>query len=79
MGHTAMIRPRSQRSSTSSVFFLRDHHSGQKTQIGVGVIDFLADVLDAVGETKASILSAYRTAETNGMLARTTFGVAAHS
>src|SRR6266403_2392644 len=49
--------------------FLRDHHSGEKTQIDVGVIDFLADVLDAVGETRATILSAYRTAETNAMLA----------
>ncbi len=56
--------------------FLRDHHSGEKTQIDVGVIDFLADVLDAVSETKATILSAYRTAETNTILARTTFGVA---
>jgi uncharacterized protein YcbK (DUF882 family) len=56
--------------------FLRDHYSGEKTQIDVGVIDFLADVLDAVGETKATILSAYRTAETNAILARTTFGVA---
>lgn len=59
--------------------FFRDHHSGQKTQMDVGVIDFLADVLDAVGETKATILSAYRTAETNAMLAHTTFGVAEHS
>src|SRR2546423_10227568 len=59
--------------------FLRDHHSGEKTQIDVGVIDFLADVLDAVGETKATILSAYRTAETNAILARTTFGVAENS
>lgn len=59
--------------------FLRDHHSGEKTQIDVGVLDFLADVLDAVGQTKATILSAYRTAETNAMLARTTFGVAEHS
>jgi uncharacterized protein YcbK (DUF882 family) len=59
--------------------FLRDHHSGEKTQIDVGVIDFLADLLDAVGATKATILSAYRTAETNAMLARTTFGVAEHS
>jgi uncharacterized protein YcbK (DUF882 family) len=59
--------------------FLRDHHSGEKTQIDVGVIDFLADVLAAVGETRATILSAYRTAETNAMLARTTFGVAEHS
>src|SRR5215831_2953043 len=59
--------------------FLRDHHSGEKTQMDVGVIDFLADVLDAVGESRATILSAYRTAETNAMLARTTFGVAEHS
>ncbi len=59
--------------------FLRDHHSGEKTQIDVGLIDFLADILDAVGETSATILSAYRTAETNAMLARTTFGVAEHS
>jgi uncharacterized protein YcbK (DUF882 family) len=59
--------------------FLRDHHSGQKTEIDVGVIDFLADVLDAVGDSRATILSAYRTAETNAMLARTTFGVAEHS
>jgi uncharacterized protein YcbK (DUF882 family) len=59
--------------------FLRDHHSGEKTQMDVGVIDFLADVLDAVGESRATILSAYRTAETNAMLAHTTFGVAEHS
>lgn len=59
--------------------FLRDHHSGEQTQMDVAVIDFLADVLDAVGETSATILSAYRTAETNAMLARTTFGVAEHS
>ena len=32
-----------------------------------------------VGQTKATILSAYRTAETNAMLARTMFGVAEHS
>src|SRR6266480_5687062 len=59
--------------------FLRDHHSGEKTQIDVGVIDFLADVLASVGDSKATVLSAYRTAETNAMLARTMFGVAEHS
>lgn len=59
--------------------FLRDFHSGAKTEMDLGVIDFLADVLDAVGQTKATILSAYRTPETNAMLARTTFGVAEHS
>jgi len=59
--------------------FLRDHHTGEKIGIGVEVIDFLADVMDAVGATRATILSAYRTPETNAMLARTTFGVAENS
>ena len=59
--------------------FLRDHHSGQKIPIDVGVIDFLFDVMDSVGASQAIILSAYRTPETNAMLARTTFGVAEHS
>src|SRR5438046_5692449 len=59
--------------------FLRDHHSGEKTVIDVGVLDFLAGIMDAVGETRATILSAYRTRETNAMLARTHFGVAENS
>jgi len=59
--------------------FLRDHHSGEKIAIEIGVLDFLAGVMDAVGATHATILSAYRTRETNAMLARTTFGVADNS
>ena len=59
--------------------FLRDHHSGERIAIDVGVIDFLAAVMDAVGATRATVLSAYRTPETNAMLARTTFGVADNS
>jgi len=59
--------------------FLRDHHSGQRIAIDVGVVDFLAAVMDAVGATRATVLSAYRTPETNAMLARTTFGVADNS
>jgi uncharacterized protein YcbK (DUF882 family) len=59
--------------------FLRDHHSGQRIAIDVGVIDFLAAVMEAVGATRATILSAYRTPETNAMLARTNFGVADNS
>src|SRR5436190_16248106 len=59
--------------------FLRDHHSGERTAIDVGVLDFLATVMDAVGATRATVLSAYRTRETNAMLARTTFGVADNS
>src|SRR5260370_38700377 len=60
-------------------FFLRDHHSGERIAIDVGVIDFLAAVMDAVGATRATVLSAYRTHATNAMLARTTFGVADNS
>src|SRR5712691_6612451 len=59
--------------------FLRDHHSGERIAIDVGVIDFLAAVMDAVGATRATVLSAYRTRATNAALARTTFGVADNS
>src|SRR5712691_2164342 len=60
-------------------FFLRDHHSGERIAIDVGIMDFLAAVMDAVGATRATVLSAYRTRATNAMLARTTFGVADNS
>src|SRR5215472_3357964 len=59
--------------------FLRDQHSGRMTNIDVGVIDFLAEVMAATGQTSAVVLSAFRTQETNAMLARTTFGVAENS
>ena len=59
--------------------FLRDQHSGRMTTIDVGVIDFLADVMAATGQTSAVVLSAFRSRETNAMLARTTFGVAENS
>src|SRR5436309_1780247 len=59
--------------------FLRDHHSGEKTAIDVGVLGFLAGVMDAVGETRATVLSAYRTPETNASLSKTHFGVAENS
>ena len=59
--------------------FLRDFHSGEEARIDIAVIDFLADVLAAVGETRATILSAYRSRATNEMLAHTTFGVAENS
>jgi uncharacterized protein YcbK (DUF882 family) len=59
--------------------FLRDHHSGRMINIDVGVIDFLANVMAAVGQTRAVVLSAFRSLETNAMLARTTFGVAENS
>jgi len=59
--------------------FLRDFHSGEKIAIDVGVLDFLSSVMQAVGQTQAMILSAYRTRQTNAMLAKTHFGVAENS
>jgi uncharacterized protein YcbK (DUF882 family) len=59
--------------------FLRDHHSGAKIAYDVAALDFLAATMDAIGAPRATILSAYRTPETNAMLARTTFGVADNS
>ena len=59
--------------------FLRDFHSGEKIAIDVGVIDFLSRVMREVGQTSATILSAYRTPQTNAMLAKHHFGVAENS
>jgi len=59
--------------------FLRDFHSGEIIAMDVGVLDFLAAVMAAAGQSEAQVLSAYRTRATNEMLARTTFGVAENS
>lgn len=59
--------------------FLRDHHSGAIGPVDVGALDFLADVMEAIGHGKATILSAFRTPETNAMLAAKGFGVAENS
>ena len=59
--------------------FLRDFHSGETIDYDIGVVDFLASVMAAVGAGEATVLSAYRTRATNEMLARTTFGVADNS
>jgi uncharacterized protein YcbK (DUF882 family) len=59
--------------------FLRDHYTGAVTPMDAAVVDFLGEVMAAVGEDEATILSAYRTPETNAMLARTMFGVAENS
>ncbi|MGH7093578.1 MAG: YcbK family protein [Stellaceae bacterium] len=64
---------------TELSYFLRDFHSGATIGYHVSVLDFLTRVMDAVAAPRATILSAYRTPETNAMLARTTFGVAEHS
>jgi uncharacterized protein YcbK (DUF882 family) len=59
--------------------FLRDFHCGESIAIDIGVVDFLGNVLDAVGAARATVLSGYRTPATNALLARTMFGVAEHS
>ncbi len=59
--------------------FLRDHHANRIGPVDLDMLDFLADVMAAVGQRKAVVLSAYRTPETNAMLAATTFGVAENS
>ena len=58
---------------------LRDHHANKIGPLDIATLDFLVDVLDAVGQTSAVVLSAYRTPETNAKLAATMFGVAEKS
>ena len=59
--------------------FLRDFPSGEKIGFDVGVLDFLSGVLQTVGESRATILSAFRTPETNAMLAKKGIGAAENS
>src|SRR5260370_38980347 len=59
--------------------FLRDFHVNKIGPLDVGTLDFLADVMGAIGESSASVLSAYRTPETNARLRATMFGVAEKS
>jgi uncharacterized protein YcbK (DUF882 family) len=59
--------------------FLRDFHRDEKIGFDVGVLDFLSGVLQTVGESNATILSAYRTPETNAMLAKKGLGAAENS
>lgn len=59
--------------------FLRDFHTGDKIGIDVDLLDFLSKVMQSVGQSQAMILSAYRTPETNAMLARKGFKPAENS
>jgi uncharacterized protein YcbK (DUF882 family) len=59
--------------------FFRDFHADKSHVMDVEVLDFLTAVMAASGQTTATILSAYRTPETNEMLSKTTFGVAENS
>jgi uncharacterized protein YcbK (DUF882 family) len=64
---------------TDLAHFLRDHHANRVGPVHVDTLDFLADVMAAVGAPEATILSAYRTPETNAMLATYIVGVAEKS
>src|SRR3954467_4637990 len=59
--------------------FLLDFHTGEKIGIDVDLLDFLSGVMQSVGQSRATILSAYRTPETNAMLARQGFKPAENS
>jgi uncharacterized protein YcbK (DUF882 family) len=59
--------------------FLRDFHVDKTGPVDIAMLDFLADVMAATSQSHATVLSAYRTRETNERLEATTFGVAEHS
>jgi uncharacterized protein YcbK (DUF882 family) len=59
--------------------FLRDHHSGAIGPVYVETLDILVDVMAATGQSRATVLSAYRTAATNRKLADRLYGVAEKS
>jgi len=59
--------------------FLRDFHVDKSGPVDIALLDFLADVMAAAGQGGATVLSAYRTHETNERLKATTFGVAEQS
>jgi uncharacterized protein YcbK (DUF882 family) len=59
--------------------FFRDFHADKTHVMDVAVLDFLSAVMAASGQTSATILSAYRTPETNESLEKKTFGVAENS
>jgi uncharacterized protein YcbK (DUF882 family) len=59
--------------------FLRDFHADKSGPVDIGMLDFLADVMAAANLASATVLSAYRTRETNEKLKATVFGVAEQS
>src|SRR5262249_33403334 len=59
--------------------FLRDFHVDKTGPVDIAMLDFLADVMASTNQGHATVLSAYRTRETNERLEATTFGVAEHS
>lgn len=59
--------------------FLRDHRENLRGPMFVETLDFLADVMTESGVNRATVLSAYRTPQTNSKLATKYFGVAEKS
>ena len=59
--------------------FLRDRHVERMIAVDPELLDFLADVLGRVGASEATLLSGFRSPETNAKLAKTQFGVAERS
>jgi uncharacterized protein YcbK (DUF882 family) len=59
--------------------FLRDFHADRTGPVDIDMLDFLADVMAAANQSRATVLSAYRTRTTNERLRATTFGVAENS
>jgi uncharacterized protein YcbK (DUF882 family) len=59
--------------------FLRDFHADKSGPVDIDVLDFLADVMAATDQSGATVLSAYRTRQTNEHLRATIFGVAEQS
>ena len=64
---------------TDLAAFLRDFHVDQTGPVDIGMLDFLADVMAATNQGSATVLSAFRTRETNDKLRATQFGVAEQS
>jgi uncharacterized protein YcbK (DUF882 family) len=59
--------------------FLRDFHVDKCGPVDIDLLDFLANVMAVAGQRSATVLSAYRTRETNERLRATMFGVAEQS
>ncbi|MBP2315918.1 YcbK family protein [Azospirillum soli] len=58
---------------------LRDHHADKVGPVDIGTLDLLADIMEAIGQSKVTVLSAFRTPETNAKLASKGLGVAERS
>jgi uncharacterized protein YcbK (DUF882 family) len=56
---------------------LRDHHVNKAGPVDLATLDFLAEVMAAIGQTNATILSGFRTPATNAKLIK--LGAAEHS